>query len=452
MRNDEKIDIQIGEPIPDDLPAVAKAKRLYATAHRYIEISKYMKKYEDRDKYLHRGIRYMKKCYPTLDVHAELRSLRLILFRQRAEGRIELYQEAQNILDHANSELDYSAAYDLFQRIHKHELTHSIPENLVDPDLYAKWMECTDSEQKMEYCEQQKEAYIARNKNKSRITSIVVLGILVFALIFSRTNAFIRLSGDVLTFTGNYDLANQQYSKLYKITGDETLVEKQCIAHYKAAMAAAEDGDYKTALSKLVYCSQHDYSDSKEQVLKFEKLQLANANIGNEVSFGGDGGMKWYVLAKDGNQVLLFKKYALDLKSLTPGMTELPAFDSAGGSTWETSSLREWLNGEYLEYKFSDIEQQAIVNSEVEAEDNVIYRTSAGNDTVDKIFILSASEYQKYAHLFNKTENPWWTRTPGNAEGSMTFVDRFKNIMYYGYDVRSQNITVKPVIAVDYSE
>ena len=60
--------------------------------------------------------------------------------------------------------------------------------------------------------------------------------------------------------------------------------------------------------------------------------------------------------------------------------------------TWEKSTLRKWLNKKFMNRAFSSSEQEAIRTTKVINEDNYYYKTDGGNDTLDKIYLLSLSE------------------------------------------------------------
>lgn len=84
--------------------------------------------------------------------------------------------------------------------------------------------------------------------------------------------------------------------------------------------------------------------------------------------------------------------------------------------TWETCSLRKWLNGEYLETTFTREEQEAIQLTRISTPDNMMYKTNGGNDTEDKVFILSIEEVKEYfsgKELLEVRES-WWLRSPGS--------------------------------------
>lgn len=66
-------------------------------------------------------------------------------------------------------------------------------------------------------------------------------------------------------------------------------------------------------------------------------------------------------------------------------------FDTGGSSNWETSSLREWLNTEFVKRLYHA---------------NLL----CGHD--DGITLISKEEYAEYEHLIPKRNTDWWTRSP----------------------------------------
>ena len=108
--------------------------------------------------------------------------------------------------------------------------------------------------------------------------------------------------------------------------------------------------------------------------------------------------IKWRVLHTDGNQVLLLSDVALDDQKYHTESEDV---------TWETSTVRSWLNGygsgsnqQFVDYSqknflgsaFTASEQAAIVNSSLENANNINYGMSGGNNTTDKVFLLSESD------------------------------------------------------------
>lgn len=123
--------------------------------------------------------------------------------------------------------------------------------------------------------------------------------------------------------------------------------------------------------------------------------------------------------------MLVISKYILDWQDFNAETDKVV--------TWESSYLREWLNINFLNESFSDAEKNMIVTTEVIPDEKPLDDADQGNSTSDKVFILSASELNKYfasdsdrqaekTKTVNSTinnlsfywasdTNCWWTRT-----------------------------------------
>lgn len=96
--------------------------------------------------------------------------------------------------------------------------------------------------------------------------------------------------------------------------------------------------------------------------------------------------IEWQILDIQAGKVLVISKCALDSAS----------FSSNQNATWETSSLRSWLNREFWNNAFSLSEQAVICETTVPNDRNLNYDTDPGNSTRDRIFLLSIKEAEKY--------------------------------------------------------
>ena len=101
--------------------------------------------------------------------------------------------------------------------------------------------------------------------------------------------------------------------------------------------------------------------------------------------------IQWIVLDTDGDRVFLLSKYGLDAKQYNVKYTAV---------TWETCSLRNWLNSAFLETAFTAEEQEKILLTEVDNSPEQGYSkwrdVKSGNNTQDKVFLLSYAEANKY--------------------------------------------------------
>lgn len=122
-----------------------------------------------------------------------------------------------------------------------------------------------------------------------------------------------------------------------------------------------------------------------------------NAKVGDIVFFGayeqdnntsnGKEEIDWLVLSKENNRLLVISQYLLADKHYN---------EEKGHITWENCTLRSWLNKDFLNEAFNSAERAMIPTVTVAAEKNPEYDTNPGNDTQDKVFLLSITEADKY--------------------------------------------------------
>ena len=115
--------------------------------------------------------------------------------------------------------------------------------------------------------------------------------------------------------------------------------------------------------------------------------------------------IQWRVLSVDGNDAFLMAEKTLDNQCYN----EHPKSSTGGGkelwATWETCTLRTWLNDTFLNAAFTDEEKNAIADTTVvtPGEDpwNTGTLTDGGNDTVDKVYLLSLEEIRNGEYGFD---------------------------------------------------
>ncbi|MBQ6637505.1 MAG: S-layer homology domain-containing protein [Lachnospiraceae bacterium] len=115
--------------------------------------------------------------------------------------------------------------------------------------------------------------------------------------------------------------------------------------------------------------------------------------VGDIIKFGhyeqdgntsnGKEEIEWEVLKVESDRVLVVSKYALDCKPYNTEYTDV---------TWETCTLRKWLNNDFKNAAFTSAEQAKIPTVTVVNENNPYYGTAGGNNTKDQIFCLSVNE------------------------------------------------------------
>lgn len=131
-----------------------------------------------------------------------------------------------------------------------------------------------------------------------------------------------------------------------------------------------------------------DIEDSSVSIVAIE-----NAKAGDFVHFGqyeqdndltnGKEKIAWRILIVENGKAFLLADKILDAKQYNVEKADV---------TWETCNLREWLNNDFYNTAFTSAEQAKIITSDVVNEDNPYFGTSGGNNTKDKVFILSFSD------------------------------------------------------------
>jgi hypothetical protein len=191
-------------------------------------------------------------------------------------------------------------------------------------------------------------------------------------------------------------------------------------------------GKYERA--STLYKELGNYRDSSQKYALAEKLMIKISTAGDTVKLNNT---EWRVLEITESKALLMKEDALHA---------MPYHTDYKPVTWESSSLRQWLNSEYLDEAFTEEERKDILLSSIINEDNPVYSTDGGNNTEDYIFLLSISEALKYKELFPKFKSNSWLRTPGNHPDSAAFLSADGFAMEYGYDVSGEDIKVRPLL------
>ncbi len=124
---------------------------------------------------------------------------------------------------------------------------------------------------------------------------------------------------------------------------------------------------------------------------------FSGTQVGDYITFGsyeqdndlsnGKEPIEWLVLDEQDGRILVISKYALDSKSYHEERVDV---------TWETCTLRSWLNDEFINEAFMSGERAKIPVVTVTADGNPDWVTDPGNDTYDRVFLLSINEANEY--------------------------------------------------------
>ena len=193
--------------------------------------------------------------------------------------------------------------------------------------------------------------------------------------------------------------------------------------------------------------------------------------------------VKWRVLSNASGQLFLLSDQNLDVFQYH---TE---YESV---TWETSTMRSWLNGysashntggssgtdytsdNFIGAAFSEKEQGAIADTTVVNDDNPTYGTEGGENTNDKIFLLSIAEAQNSSYFADDNSriatntayvadggkidggmsvvgkaDYWWLRSPGVDDDIAAYVTYNGGVRSFGPNVDFVITAVRPAFNLD---
>ena len=197
---------------------------------------------------------------------------------------------------------------------------------------------------------------------------------------------------------------------------------------------------------------------------------LRAAEVGSYIYFGeyeqdnrlgtGKEAIEWRVLDKREDKMLVISRYGLDCQPYNIEDTDV---------TWETCSLRGWLNNSFYEAAFIPEEKDRILTSEVTEDANPEHETPAGNDTMDRVFLLSVAEANRYfadditrwcigtPYCFEQGAYKntlydtcwWWLRSLGNNAFGAAYVSDHGTIGSFGSYVNNDIHAVRPAMWIN---
>lgn len=239
----------------------------------------------------------------------------------------------------------------------------------------------------------------------------------------------------------------------------ETCLQMWCSA-FEIQLEAKASAEQKsnTARSEV----QNDNSQNKQSSVEVGDIYTFGAYQQDNNTSNGKQPIKWLVLAKEDNKILLISEKALDCQKYN---------DTYADVTWETCSLREWLNSTFLNAAFSAADQIKIVSTTVPADKNPKFCTNPGNATMDKVFLLSFDEVNKYfgnddarkcvptayaiangAYTSSSdtkggaTTCWWWLRSPGYLRSNAANVSNVGDVGEFGGGVDYDIYAVRPAL------
>ncbi|MCQ2552693.1 MAG: DUF6273 domain-containing protein [Clostridia bacterium] len=195
----------------------------------------------------------------------------------------------------------------------------------------------------------------------------------------------------------------------------------------KAAKTIFEElGDYKDCVSLVKRCNR---------LLSFEK--------GNIIEFGAYNGkpIKWRVVESIGKNHMLIAEEPICKKHYN---------EERVNTFWDKSTIRKWLNEEFIYEIFSPEELQLVEASKRTTEANHVFYTDGCDMTLDKLFIPSKNEIDKYLpNVEDRARGEWWwLRNPGDNLLAVEAVSPEGEDYVHGINVNSNEGMIRPAVCV----
>lgn len=298
-----------------------------------------------------------------------------------------------------------------------------------------------------------------------------------------------RIESEITEITSKYNSKSETFGMLgsredirRKIDSLNSEVEKsdkafeETIKTYEKEIKIFEDnvqrGQFDFEELKRKLCDRAIRKYLKGKKLRFGEYWQSSLSVGKAP-------IEWIVLGVSSRGgILLLSDKALACKPYNTTLDDV---------TWETCSLRKWLNGTFLDDAFNAEEQALIQRTTVSADRNPEYDTNPGNDTTDKVFLLSITEAEEcfdndkarkcaptayamaqvadtiddYADESDdytiadesddyETEDgspdAWWLRSPGNYQFDAANVFGDGSVYSSGFSVHCDFVCVRPAL------
>ena len=281
-----------------------------------------------------------------------------------------------------------------------------------------------------------------------------------------------------------------------EVIADEASYEAIYEGYYNKDTDVIEDADLYAQLQKATgWDSNGDITLNGSRYRRMKKSDATYGTSGSNYYYNWKDAtsyhyfkyepIKWRVLDVNGSKAFLLADMGLDAQPYNTRDIDI---------TWEKSTIRSWLNGysssentygtdytssNFINSAFTSYQRNAVKTTDVVNDDNINSGTEGGNDTKDKVFLLSESEvyntaeaesygfvkergtydegkwsksstYAKAMGAYSNTRSTysgncwWWLRSPGCRANYAAITTN-----YNGNYVDDSNTAVRPALHLD---
>lgn len=293
----------------------------------------------------------------------------------------------------------------------------------------------------------EKEQKLGRKKGKEKW---VVLALFVFVVALAVCYKAAPTRYLIAGLENSLSLKKYAMESYYSLGDYKDSPDKAKEVRYEYATSLQEDECWEEAWVLFHRLAKNDFRDSVSRVLSVEKKMLADTKPGEKVHFGNS---EWVLLDKQDGNALLARFNTIQGKKTQDSPIAGEVYEPTGDKvTWENSSLRAYLNNDFMKEEFSVEEQKVIQDTNLSCDDNKIYGTKGGKDTVDKVYIFSVDEIEKYADILKNKAKSLRLRTPGKDQDSTAYYSHLQEVVYYGFPVDQKGVYNRPVLWVRYED
>lgn len=298
--------------------------------------------------------------------------------------------------------------------------------------------------------------YVYKSGAADSYTSVVVTHIGVRPACRIRLTPVIYSAGDILEY-GSYPQSEVTDANLVTALNACTLSADN-IAVYGGAR-------YKKVLFEHYTSIEGGFTDNSGYT-----FQDNNGYFRNTVYWFKFEPVEWRVLSSKNGNLFVMAEKVLDSRAYHG---DVPAV------TWETSDTRAWLNNEFYNIAFTTEEKAMIKTTDVANPNNSTYGTPGGNNTNDRLFLLSFAEVQNAAYGFiaSSSGDParkaqgteysescglcvftgmpsngscfWWLRSPGETAAKVGLVFDNGGFPNYGDMLNQACVGIRPVFKIN---